>query len=54
MLGVDVNDIRIDKASVLFEMQEQTFSVSNTSINSSLGSIDLSTEISIVDEDFLM
>ncbi len=51
MLGVDVNDIRIDKASVSFEMQEQTFSVSNTSINSSLGSIDLSTEISIVDED---
>ena len=51
MLGVDVNDIRIDKASVSFEMQEQTFSVSNTSINSSLGSIDLSTDISIVDED---
>lgn len=51
MLGVDVNDIRIDKASVSFEMQEHTFSVSNTSINSSLGSIDLSTEISIVDED---
>ena len=51
MLGVDVNDIRIDKASVSFEMQEQTFSVSNTSINSSLGSIDLSADISIVDED---
>jgi hypothetical protein len=51
MLGVDVNDIRIDKASVSFEMQEQTFSVSNTSINSSLGSIDLSADLSIVDED---
>jgi hypothetical protein len=51
MLGVDVNDIRIDKASVSFEMQEQTFSVSNTSINTSHGSIDFSTDISIVDED---
>ena len=51
MLGVDVNDIRIDKASVSFEMQEQTFSVSNTSINTSHGRIDFSTDISIVDED---
>ena len=51
MLGVDVNDIRIDKASVSFEMQAQTFSVSNTSINTSLGSMDISTDISIVDED---
>jgi len=51
MLGVDVNDIRIDQASVSLKMQEQTFSVSNTSINTSLGSINLSTDISIVDED---
>ena len=51
MLGVDVNDIKIDKASVSFEMQEQTFSVSNTSINTSHGRIDFSTDISIVDED---
>ena len=51
MLGVDVNDIRVDKASVSFEMQDQTFSVSNTYLNTSHGSIDFSTDISIINED---
>jgi hypothetical protein len=51
MLGVDVNDISVDKASVSFEMQDQTFSVSNTYLNTSHGSIDFSTEIFIINED---
>ena len=51
MFGVDVNDIRVDKASVSFEMQGQTFSVSNTYLNTSHGSIDFSTEIYIINED---
>ena len=51
MLGVDVNDIRVDKASVSFEIQDHTFSVSNTYLNTSHGSIDFSTEIFIINED---